>query len=310
MPVDPAIVALMEKFGVGGPEPATPPTLSEAREGLRKLTLAAAPRPPLAVGSVTDDTVAGIPVRIYRPQRDGTAATVVFFHGGGFVAGDLDTHDSICRRLCRDVEAVVVGVAYRLAPEHPFPAAYEDALAVSRRIAHDPESFGGGPLALAGDSAGGNLAASVALAFRDEGIPVAAQLLVYPCADLTRGPEYSSLAENAHGYMLTASDLDACLAAYINDDPALAKQFPPSPLRAVDHRGVAPAVIGQGDNDALRDLTLAYADALRAAGVTVRLHRYPGLIHAFLHFDALIPSADAAAGEMYADFKKLITAAT
>lgn len=109
--------------------------------------------------------------------------------------------------------------------------------------------------------------------------------------------------------MLTASDLDNCLKAYINDDPALAKQFAPSPLRADDHRGLAPAVIGQGDNDALRDLTLAYADVLRAAGVTVRLHRYPGPIHAFLHFDALIPSVDAAAGGMYADFEKLIAAA-
>lgn len=110
----------------------------------------------------------------------------------------------------------------------------------------------------------------VALAFRDAAIPVAAQLLVYPCVDLTRGPEYPSLAENAHGYILTASDLDACLKAYINDDPAVAKQFTPSPLRAADHRGLAPAVIGQGDNDALRDLTLASADVLQAAGVTVR----------------------------------------
>lgn len=148
---------------MGGPSPAMPPTLTEACEGLRKLTLAAAPNPPLAVGSVTDDTVAGIPVRVYRPRQGGIAATVVFFHGGGFVAGDLDTHDSICRRLCRDVKAVVVSVDHRLAPEHPSPAAYEDALAVSRHVARHPESFGGGPLALAGDSAGGNLAASVAL---------------------------------------------------------------------------------------------------------------------------------------------------
>ncbi|WP_275411300.1 alpha/beta hydrolase fold domain-containing protein [Streptomyces sp. SID8014] len=96
------------------------------------------------------------------------------------------------------------------------------------------------------DSVGGNLAALVALAFRDAAIPVAAQLLVYPCVDLAREPEYPSLAENAHGYILTASDLDACLKAYINDDPAVAKQFTPSPLRAADHRGLAPAVIGQG----------------------------------------------------------------
>jgi acetyl esterase len=165
------------------------------RQGNRMLSLAVALDPPVAVGRVADDTLAGVPVRIYRPEAAGPAPTIVFLHGGGFIVGDLDTHDSVCRRLVRDLGAVVVSVAYRLAPEHPFPAGYEDSVGAARHVADHIDDFGGGKLAVAGDSAGGNLAAGVAQAFRDEGRPLAAQLLAYPATDLSGTRDYPSHRE-------------------------------------------------------------------------------------------------------------------
>ncbi|WP_037971489.1 alpha/beta hydrolase [Streptomyces sp. NRRL WC-3742] len=309
MALDPDIAALLHRFGVDGPPPTTPPTVAEMRVGNRQLSLAVAPSPPLTVGSVGDDTLEGVPVRVYRPEAGGTSPAVVFCHGGGFIVGDLDTHDNVCRRMCRDLDAVVVSVGYRLAPEHPFPAGYEDCLAVARHVARDSGKFGGGVLALAGDSAGANLAASVALALRDGGTPVAAQLLAYPATDLLSPREYPSATENATGYLLTTAECENNVRLYLGDNPGAAATFPASPLRADDHRGLAPVVVGVGEHDPLRDQGLAYADLLAAAGVPVRKHMYPGLVHGFLNFDTVVPSVNAAVTEMYADFKALLQAA-
>ncbi|MFJ6720851.1 alpha/beta hydrolase [Streptomyces sp. NPDC091259] len=308
MPLDPDIAALMDRFGVGGAPPVPPPDTAERRAGNRRLSLALAPDPPLAVGSVADDTLAGVPVRIYRPRPPGPAPAVVYCHGGGFIVGDLDTHDAICRRLCRDVEAVVVAVGYRLAPEHPFPAAYEDCLAVARDVAGHPERFGGGSgvFALAGDSAGADLAAAVALALRDAGTPVAAQLLAYPVTDLTGRGGYPSMEEYATGYVLTTAEIEEQILLYVGNDPGTAADGRASPLLAEDHRGSAPAVIGVGELDPLRDQAMAYARTLEDAGVPVRAHLYPGLVHGFLAYDALAPAADAAVAELLGELRALV----
>lgn len=174
-----------------GPAPA-------ARERIRAVVLGALdPASLTPVASVEDTVVPGpagdIAVRVYRPDAAGPCPTVLFFHGGGWVVGDLDTHDEPAGRICRDVGAVVVSVDYRMAPETPFPAPYDDCLAATRHVAAHVGDYGGdaGRLAVAGDSAGGNLAAAVAVACRDEGLPLAAQLLIYPACDLaTEYPSY------------------------------------------------------------------------------------------------------------------------
>ncbi|MFI9200338.1 alpha/beta hydrolase [Streptomyces sp. NPDC053048] len=314
MPVDPSIAALLKQFGLDGPQPVTQPSVAEMRAADRALALAVAPDPPIEVGSVTDDTVAGVHVRVYRPEAaadngSGTVPmpTVVYFHGGGFVVGDLDTHDGVCRRLCRDVGAVVVGVGYRLAPEFPFPSGFDDCVAVTSTVGDHLTDYGGGPLAVAGDSAGANLAAVVALAFRDEGRPLAAQLLAYPVTDLSGKGGHPSRTRNATGYALTTARIERVTELYLAGAPAA--DFPPaSPLRAGSHTGLAPAVIGCAEYDPLRDEGLAYADALIAAGVPVRKHMYPGLIHGFVSFAARSKAADAAVAEMFTEFGELLGA--
>lgn len=302
--MDPEIAALLEQFGLAGPPPATPPDIAEMRAGNRTLSLAVAPSPPIELGSVEDDRVVSVPVRVYRPAGGAAQVpTVVFFHGGGFVVGDLDTHDGVCRRLCRDLAAVVVSVGYRLAPEFPFPAGFDDCVGVSSHVAGHPDAYGGGPLAVAGDSAGGSLAAGVALAFRDEGRPLAAQLLAYPSTDLAGARDtYPSRTQNATGCLLTSDEVENDIRLYLADDPTAADRAPASPLRATSHQGLAPAVIGCGELDPLRDEGLAYADALIAAGVPVRKHVYPGLIHGFASFDSRSRAADAAVTEMFTEF--------
>ncbi len=309
MSMDPEIAALLKQFGVGGPPPATPPTVAEMRAGNRMFSLAVAPDPPIEVGAVEDDRVAGVPARVYRPEGEGPVPTVVFFHGGGFVVGDLDTHDGICRRLCRDVGAVVVAVGYRLAPEFPFPAGFDDCVAVTSHVGDHIADFGGGVLAVAGDSAGGNLAAGVALAFRDEGRPLAAQLLAYPATDLSGKGGHRSRTENATGYLLTTAEVEMVTGLYLAEAaPATADRPPASPLLAGDHTGLAPAVIACGDLDPLRDEGLAYADALADAGVPVEKRLYPGLVHGFMSFTDKSSAADAAVTEMFTEFGELMRA--
>jgi len=281
-----------------------------ARERIRALVLAGqAPDTLTPVAQVTDSVVPGpagdLPVRVYRPDGTGAFPTVMFFHGGGWVIGDLDTHDEPARRICHDVGAVVVSVDYRMAPEAPFPAPYEDCLAATRHVAAHPADFGGDPerLALAGDSAGGNLAAAVAVACRDAGLPVAAQLLIYPACDLAR--EYPSYEENAEGYFLTRADTREAIARYTEGtadrtDPRI------SPLYTPDLSGLAPAVVAVAEYDPIRDDGAAYAAALEKAGDPVLLRRVAGLIHGFIGFTVASPAAHAAMGELCADLAGLL----
>jgi acetyl esterase len=281
-----------------------------ARRGFRMLTVdMRRPDTIVPVEAVEDTEASGpagsLPARIYRPSAEGELATVVFFHGGGFVIGDIDTHDNQCRRICAEVGAVVLSVGYRLAPEAPFPAAVEDCLAATRWAAEHVAELGGDPgrIAVAGDSAGGNLAAVVAQQARDAGGPaLAAQLLIYPGTEFeTRFP---SEEENAEGYFLTREDMIWFADHYTGDadrtDPRL------SPLRATDLSGLPPAVVATGEFDPLRDQGEAYADALARAGVPVVKRRYHGLIHGFFDLAALSPACDAAIAELCADLRGLL----
>ena len=234
-----------------------------------------------------------------------TLPTIVFFHGGGFVLGDLDTHDNQCRALCREAEAVVLSVDYRLAPEHPFPAAPEDCFAATRWAAEHVDELGGdaGRIAVAGDSAGGNLAAVTALMARDAGGPaLAAQLLIYPGTDFVGG--YPSETENAEGFFLTRADMEWFREQYVAGadptDPRL------SPVHAPDLAGLPPAVVVTAEFDPLRDQGDAYARALEEAGVHVIKRSYGGLIHGFFDLGALSPACAEAAHEVCADLRGLL----
>lgn len=241
-----------------------------------------------AVGSVTDREIPGpngeIPIRAYIPAADGPHPVVVFFHGGGFVLGDIDGHDASCRILTNAADAVVVSVGYRLAPEHPFPEPVEDAYAATEWAAANAGEFGGDAdrLAVAGDSAGGNLAAVVALAARDRGGPdIDHQTLFYPLVDFLR-EGYLSREENAESYFLTAKDMEYFHGHYVGSwvhkpNPYL------SPILAPNHADLPPATVLTCGFDPLRDEGRAYADALESDGTAVRRHNYDDLIHGVIN---------------------------
>lgn len=235
-----------------------------------------------SVSSVEDDDADGVPVRVYRPM-EGEAPALVWFHGGGWVLGSLDSYDRLCRALSARSDCAVVSVAYRLAPEHPYPAAVEDAwtatLWASRRFAG---------LAVGGDSAGGHLAAITALRARDRSLALALQILGYPVTDA--GCDTPSFRAHADVPNLTAKT-----ARWFWDQfcPLDRRGEPEaSVLRAADLRDVAPALVLTAEYDVLRDEGEAYARRLRDAGVPVTVTRYDGLIHGFLRMPAVIDRAN------------------
>ncbi|MFC9554593.1 alpha/beta hydrolase [Rhodococcus sp. NPDC056960] len=238
----------------------------------------------LDVGKVENVTVAGpegaIPARIYRPDTEAaTLPTVLYLHGGGWVMGGLDSHESHARRVCTRAGSVVVAVDYRLAPEHPFPAGYDDCLASLRWIHDNIDRLGGDPsrVAVAGDSAGGNLAAAVALAARDAELPLRAQLLLY--APVHLGTRYPSMDELANGYFIRMPADEEMGVGYL-DDRSLTADPRVSPIEG-DLTGVAPAIVCGAEFDPLRDHAPAYAAALEAAGVPVRLRISAGMLHGY-----------------------------
>jgi acetyl esterase len=315
-PLDPAIAKILPTLPLRDPEHMTP---DSAREALRAVAAARAHLPPPSVAHVEDITIRGaagrLAARLYR-DTPATAPTVVFFHGGGWVAGDLDTHDWQARRLATETGAVVVSVDYRRPPEVRFPGAFEDAFAALRDVADRINEFGGDAsrLGVAGDSAGGNLAAAVALAARDLGLPLAAQFLVYPVvdaaghfADATENARFPSRAENAEGYFLTRAVMEWFCGHYLAA-PQDGADWRASPLRAKSFAGVAPAVICTAWFDPLRDEGIAYARTLQEAGVPVHHHHGPGLIHGF--FGGIGEVSDAArleAERARADFRMLLS---
>ena len=293
MPLDPVTEAVLAELAKAEAPPIAELPPAGAREMYRQLQ---PPAPELEVGAVEDRRVPGpageIPVRVYRPVGDGPFPLHVHFHGGGWVIGDLDTHDFDCRELCRGAGCVVVAVDYRLAPEHPFPAAPEDCWAATCWAAEHAGELGARPgaITVGGDSAGGNLAAVVALLARDAGGPeIALQLLIYPVVDAAM--DRTSFRENGRDYMLTAEGMQWFWNHYCPPD---ARSDPrASPLHAADHSGLPPALILTAEFDPLRDEGEAYAGRLEAAGVPVTLHRLDGLIHGFFSQVRMIPAGRA-----------------
>ena len=298
MPLDENIAGFLKFIEAMGHPPFEEGTVDQAREGLTALMVGLRDEASLpVVGSVENITIAdGIPGRVYRPAGSGPFPTVVYYHGGGFVIGDLDTHDGICRLLSNDVGAVVVSVAYSLAPEHHFPRAVEDAYLALAWVAEHIDDFGGDAarLAVGGDSAGGNLSAVCAQLAKVDGPALAAQLLVYPAVDLLG--DYPSREQNAEGYFLTLGEMRWFAEHYLGvaetspETAALAVDPRLSPLLAADLSGLPPAVVVTAEFDPLRDEGDAYAEALLAAGVKVEHRQFPGLIHGFYGLERLSPS--------------------
>jgi acetyl esterase len=247
-----------------------------------------------------------IPVRVYRPGGEPTPL-LLYFHGGGWVLGSLNTHHGVCATLAQLSGCVVCSVDYRLAPEHRFPAAVDDAWATVTWSSEHAEELGAvpGALALGGDSAGGNLAAICALRARDAGIPIALQLLVYPVTDADL--DTSTYREFADGYWLTRYSMKWFWDHYLPDGDRLVPDA--SPLRAADVGGTAPALVITAEFDPLRDEGDAYARRLEEAGVPVTLTRYDGMIHGFFRMPGVIDRANDALAEAAAALRNAFVAA-
>jgi len=296
MPVDPQAQALLDQ--IAAMETPEIPTLAvpEARQSLA--TLATLQGEPVAIAAVEERSLPGplgpIPVRIYRPIQGARLPALVYFHGGGWVLGGLDTHDGICRALAQGAGCVVVSVDYRLAPEHKFPAAAEDAYAAARWVAANAATLDvdAARIAVGGDSAGGNLAAVVSLMARDRGGPgLCYQLLIYPVTDAPR--DNASYRENATGYLLTRDAMQWFWQHYARGEADRRNPYA-APLQAQDLRGLPPALVLTAEYDPLRDEGEAYAARLRDAGVSVELVRYDGMIHSFLQMTGVLDQAKRA----------------
>ncbi|WP_443026830.1 alpha/beta hydrolase [Sphingomonas sp. LT1P40] len=264
------------------------------------------------LGAVRDFEIPGpsgpIPARLFdtRQSRE-PGPVVVFFHGGGFVIGNIDTHASFTAEMSRALDLPVVSVDYRLAPEHPWPAASDDCEAVARWVASNPSELGrvATSIALAGDSAGGQIAAVAAVDLRDNpaAVPVVAQLLIYPAADL--GTQHPSLDAFGEGYILTAKGMDWFAECYAADTAHRRT----SPMLNDTLEGLPPAVIVTASLDPIRDQGRAYAGALIAAGVPVIFREAVGTVHGFVTMRRAIPSSQGDVAGMLAVFKDLIVEA-
>ena len=297
---DPELATFLKDFYARGVPPAAQLGADAMRAGAAQRAAAKPPGPQLSVTDLTAPP-GGRRARLYRPAG-AAPALLLFLHGGGFVIGDLDTHDRACRRLADRSGVPVLALDYRRAPEHPWPAAVDDVVAALRWIASRPtvlELPAGAAVAAGGDSAGGTLAALACLRLRGEdpaAVP-AVQLLAYANTDLASSG--GSMVSEGHGFGLEAADVEWYNAQWV-PDPARRTDPRVSPLREPDLAGLPAAVVITCEHDPLRDQGEAYAGRLRAAGVAVRARREPGMVHNFLLWDTISPAC-AAAGDRVAD---------
>jgi acetyl esterase len=305
--LDPQARAILDERAAWG----FPPVHQVTPEVARKNTLARLERSPAPlepVDRVEDHTIPGpagaIPIRLYAPSASGPLAVLMYFHGGGWVVGNLDSHDLICRSLANQAECMVISVDNRLAPEHRFPVPLEDCFAATVWAAANVDRIGGDPMCLAvgGDSAGGNLAAAVALMARDRGGPeLCHQLLIYPVTN--RDFETASYRENATGVGLAREDMIWFWQQYLRTEEDARNPYA-APLLATDVRDLPSALVITAGYDVLRDEGEQYARHLREAGVEVEVARYPGMIHGFFGMAPWIDEAGRAVSHAARALKK------
>ena len=311
MPVHPQVQVLLDQLAAAGGKSMREMSVDEARQAYQMLAMLSGTGP--EVETVEDRMIEDVPVRLYRPAGLGAGAGVlVWFHGGGWVIGDLQTSDATCRELATRAGCAVVSVDYRRAPEAPFPAAVDDCWAVTSSVAADTAALGlaaGAPVAVGGDSAGGNLAAVVAQkAAAAGGVPALdLQALVYPVTDLQLG--HPSMAENAEGYLLTRDTMHWFREQYLTNEADVINPLA-SPLLAPDAAlaGVAPALVVTAEFDPLRDEGEAYARRLEAAGVPVKSTRYDGQVHGFFGMVGFLDDAAVAVDEVAAAVRSAFSA--
>jgi acetyl esterase len=306
MPLDPQAQRLIDTMAALNLKPVEESTPEEARESIRARTAALGPFEDVA--AVTDHRVpvAGgeITVRAYSPGERGPHPALVYYHGGGWVIGDLYTHDGICRSLTNAARCAVLSVDYRLAPEWKYPVAADDSYAALEWVVASAARLGIDPrrIAVGGDSAGGNLATVVALMARERGGPaLALQVLIYPVTD--HGLNTRSYIENATGYLLTREGMRWFWQHYLAGE-AQGREPYASPLRASSLAGLPPALVITAEYDPLRDEGEAYAARLRDAGVPVTLTRYPGMFHGFIRMTRFLDQARIARDEIAGSLQK------
>jgi acetyl esterase len=298
MPIDPQIQALLAKAAGLPATHSLPVDVARAQYEARTALMA----PPADIAGVFEQAIGGqggpLRIRTYTPQGTGPFPLLVFFHGSGFVLCSLDTHDGMCRNLCAGAGCVVASVDYRLAPEHKFPAGSEDCLQATRWAATHAAALGADAsrIAVAGDSAGGNMAAVTALRLRDEGGPaLRGQLLLYPVTDYYT-PGTPSYEENAEGYGLTRDTMKWFWDHYLRH-PSEGAHPHASPLRAPDLSGLPSALVITAEYDPLHDEGEFYAEKLKAAGVPTAVTRYNGVNHGFMFWVGVVDKAGAAMSE-------------
>ena len=306
MPLDPQAQKLVDAFAALNLKPVEESTVEEARESIKSRTAALGPFEDVA--SVTDHRVpvknGEITVRVYSPGGKGPLPALVFYHGGGWVIGDLYTHDGICRSITNAAHCIVASVDYRMAPEQKYPVAVEDSYAGFEWVLANAGKLGidARRVAVGGDSAGGNLAAAVSLMARDRGttLPIQ-QTLIYPVTNYSY--DTPSYHENATGFLLTRDAMRWFWNHYLARD-AQGKEPYASPLLAQNLAGLPPALVITAGCDPLRDEGEAYAARLHDAGVPVTLTRYEGIFHGFIRMTRLLDKAKAALDEIAGSLKK------
>lgn len=302
MALHPQTAAFLAQLAAGADPDAPPMPLSPATSRAGYLGIAAVFGPGPNIQSVRDVTIPGsqgsIPIRIYQDHDKTMAPCLIYYHAGGWVIGDLDTHDHQCRQLAQLSQATIISVDYRLAPEHPFPAGHVDSLDALRYIANNPDSFNidPGKIAIGGDSAGGNLAAYLAICAREESIPLVLQILLYPVTDARSYLDdvdtflYPSINENIDSPLLTLETMRFFARETLSglDHEKTVSDWRLSPILAEDLSNLTPAYIAVCEYDPLRDEGIAYATLLTEFGTSVNLSNWQGQIHLLMQLAPVI----------------------